>query len=396
MKNKSSKIFFNVSEVSEMTGMKIAELKNMESVCPELKPFYFNSKQPFYQKKHIKRINRLKVKYFKIINKNEQTVNQQIIPLTSKKNLIDKKKKWSLKYDACIRCGTYKEKHRAKGLCTYCYDYDAGYKNRNHIVKKEHGYSAKILSRENLFHLYPEKEMSLQDIARTANCTRAYVCKKLKEHGIDSRDKSKTRQLALGKGKIEGKTNYIINKRFFKEWSKEMAYVLGFIYADGCLSPPWSGNSTIARFSISQKEPEILAKIKKLIGCDKKLYKRNNWPKGLLYTLDIANEIMYEDLLTLGLSPAKSNIIQYPNVPKEYSNHFIRGVFDGDGSVHENKNKLVVSFVSGSKTFLKSLQNIINEELQNDSCKFYITKRRKGQTNKRKLCNKNTCSEASL
>lgn len=108
-----------------------------------------------------------------------------------------------------------------------------------------------------------------------------------------------------------------------------------------------------------------------------------NTPKGFLYNLDIASDSMYGDSLNLGLSQAKSNIIKYSNVPKEYSNHFIRGVFDGDGSVcfnNDRKNRITVSWVSGSETFLNSLQSTINDELQNDSCKRYICKRRKSQT----------------
>jgi len=30
------------------------------------------------------------------------------------------KRKWALKYDRCIRCGTKKIKHGGKGLCRYC------------------------------------------------------------------------------------------------------------------------------------------------------------------------------------------------------------------------------------------------------------------------------------
>ena len=45
---------------------------------------------------------------------------------------------------------------------------------------------------------------------------------------------------------------------------------------------------------------------------------------------------MKDDLITLGCVSKKSLILQFPNevqVPKELLHHFIRGVFDGDGSV---------------------------------------------------------------
>ncbi|MCD4697248.1 MAG: hypothetical protein K8S16_13505 [Bacteroidales bacterium] len=71
---------------------------------------------------------------------------------------------------------------------------------------------------------------------------------KLKKFGIDARSKTDARTMALDKGKIKttridefGNEAEVIfqkiryNEKFFKEWSAEMAYVLGLIYTDGSL-----------------------------------------------------------------------------------------------------------------------------------------------------------------
>ncbi|MEL3972227.1 LAGLIDADG family homing endonuclease [Rossellomorea oryzaecorticis] len=48
-----------------------------------------------------------------------------------------------------------------------------------------------------------------------------------------------------------------------------------------------------------------------------------------------------------GIQPNKSLSIQLPTIPDSYLNHFIRGYFDGDGSIYKSRN--CVCIVSGNK-----------------------------------------------
>jgi hypothetical protein len=128
-----------------------------------------------------------------------------------------------------------------------------------------------------------------------------------------------------------------------------MAYVIGFICADGCLS---RGGSY---FSISQKSPEILKKIKVMMSYNRPLIKNQNKPKGLIYYLQFGEKEMYDDLLKLGLTPNKSLTLKFPDVPAECVRHFIRGCWDGDGSVFLARGKPVASFVSGSRHFIEGV-----------------------------------------
>ena len=45
----------------------------------------------------------------------------------------------------------------------------------------------------------------------------------------------------------------------------------------------------------------------------------------------------------------------FPDIPEEYMRHFIRGCWDGDGSVFFDRNRLVASYISGSKIFIERL-----------------------------------------
>lgn len=75
---------------------------------------------------------------------------------------------------------------------------------------------------------------------------------------------------------------------------------------------------------------------------------------------------MYQDLINLGCIPEKSMIIRIPAIPLNLMPHFIRGYFDGDGTVgvYKNSNKwntytLRSGFCSGSQEFLEAISLFI-------------------------------------
>ena len=154
---------------------------------------------------------------------------------------------WSRKFDKCINCGTTEVKHVAKGLCRRCYTLNTEAEHKKHQRHKR-GVAVDFLAKEKLIELYVDQGMSLTDIGKLAGCTRINVHYKLKKFGINARSKTDARTMALDKGKIKttridefGNEDEVVfqkiryNEKFFKEWSAEMAYVLGLIYTDGNL-----------------------------------------------------------------------------------------------------------------------------------------------------------------
>lgn len=147
--------------------------------------------------------------------------------------------------------------------------------------------------------------------------------------------------------------------------------MLGVVCTDGNLNPgrirePWrsKSSSTIPIISVAQKESELLEKILHLMDCDAKLYfhKERIYGKikaGALYHFAINNEKLYDDIVSLGLTPNKSLTMRFPNVPNEFVRHFIRGCWDGDGSVYIEKriNKICASFISGSLNFVEGMSS---------------------------------------
>ncbi len=51
----------------------------------------------------------------------------------------------------------------------------------------------------------------------------------------------------------------------------------------------------------------------------------------------------------------KSKTIEFPDIPKDFVRHFIRGSWDGDGSIYFESGKLRGSYICGSSNFTERL-----------------------------------------
>jgi hypothetical protein len=284
---------------------------------------------------------------------------------------------WSRKYSKCINCGKTETKHVAKGLCRKCYTLNTEDKHKKHQRYKR-GVVEEFLTKNKLIELYIDEGMSLTDIGKIAGCTRVNVHYKLKRYGIEARSKTAARTMALDKGKIKttkadeyGNEEEIIfqkiryNKYFFKTWSAEMAYVLGLIYTDGNLHirKDKSGYE-LGILSFAQKDKELVEKTIKLMDCNAKIRFKSrqelkNTIAGELYYFSIGNNDLANDLIKLGLTPKKSLDMQFPEIPDEFLRHFVRGLFDGDGTVYLDKLTVRVKLQSGSNLFIQTLNTLM-------------------------------------
>lgn len=162
---------------------------------------------------------------------------------------------------------------------------------------------------------------------------------------------------------------YKVDEEFFDKWSYKMAYVLGFIYADGSLENALYLRGKYVRMTSTDKD--VLEKIQRVMNSEHRLYvdkpKENHKTK---YILRIGSHKLYDSLEERGVHPNKSLNMRLPKIPKKYFGSFLRGYFDGDGCVHlEKKDKfdamsikrLTVVFTSGSKFFLEELLKCLQE-----------------------------------
>jgi len=154
-----------------------------------------------------------------------------------------------------------------------------------------------------------------------------------------------------------------VNKDFFKVWTPEMAYVLGFFAADGWISHNKRGAYFLC---IQITDEDLLQKIRSAFQSTHKISKRVM--KSILhkqsFRLQIGSKEMCYDLNNLGFTVRKTHIMLAPQVPEEFLFDFVRGYFDGDGNVwvgltHKERKTshwaLQSAFTSCSGLFLKSL-----------------------------------------
>lgn len=161
------------------------------------------------------------------------------------------------------------------------------------------------------------------------------------------------------------KRQYTLNENYFQELdSKDKAYFLGFIYADGFITKRSQGQSILG---LTLAEIEPIDKFKKYIQTDKKVgyYKKTNSysDKSYEYKLALISDKLVSDIEKLGVTERKTLTLTFPDLKEDLIPHFIRGYFDGDGSVFLHKdsreeyseNVYLGINICGTKEFLTAL-----------------------------------------
>jgi len=133
-----------------------------------------------------------------------------------------------------------------------------------------------------------------------------------------------------------------------------MAWVLGLLFTDGNMyDVPGKG----PRVSISSIDLELLEKVRKFLNSTRPIVKRlQSYDNSKhIYYFEFFREKMRKDLHKLGLFQGKSRTMRFPKILPQYVRHFIRGCWDGDGSVYISGGKLGASFTCGSHSFISRM-----------------------------------------
>lgn len=164
---------------------------------------------------------------------------------------------------------------------------------------------------------------------------------------------------------VKKNRKYPVKEDFFDNIdNQEKAYFLGFLYADG-------NNNTLTgtvALRLQERDKEILIRLNNMLQPTKPLYyfdkisKRNKNHQNQ-YELAIANPYISNRLIELGMVKAKSLVITFPKwLNKDLVRHFIRGYFDGNGSIGINMKDPHIQIVS-TLSFCESVKEIINDNL---------------------------------
>lgn len=157
-----------------------------------------------------------------------------------------------------------------------------------------------------------------------------------------------------------GNFKYDYDRDFFKKIDSEAkAYFLGFILGDGHIS---NGKSKMVTIKIQENDEKILKTLIDEIGGDLKQIRHGR--EGFV-DVNIASQEWIKDLNRLGVPSGKKAYIEtdvLKNVPKELQNHFIRGIFDADGSVVIDRKRgdgliYLLVIMSGTKTICSQFKH---------------------------------------
>lgn len=159
--------------------------------------------------------------------------------------------------------------------------------------------------------------------------------------------------------KIRKHRKYLINEDFFNNIdTPEKAYWLGFLMADGYNSGKY------IRIDIQDKGH--LEKLRNLIFINNDMpirTKNNKTNNKIIYYLTFQSPILTKNLESFGIVQRKSLVSKYPHINNNLDSHFIRGIFDGDGSISkskQSKNYYKYQFsIVGNYEIIQSIRNII-------------------------------------
>lgn len=152
-----------------------------------------------------------------------------------------------------------------------------------------------------------------------------------------------------------------------RKWTPDLAYILGFTYADGYMVRTDNNKHDIPYYRLgwhlSNKDMVILERFKEILKLDQEITTLKDGSIDLRTT----DQKICLTMLERGVLLNKTKRLSTPDMPNEMYKHFIRGYFDGDGSVYlreqSGKTWLSVNIVGASKVFLEDIGNILKRNI---------------------------------
>ena len=160
---------------------------------------------------------------------------------------------------------------------------------------------------------------------------------------------------------MESKNKTTIHKEnFFSEFTEESVYMLGYLEADGSFK---IDKETIrVYFQTTDKDISFLEKLKQTVGYSGKLGISKNIANKKIYykaRFTVSSKAWKKDLDKIGY---RNNKI--PDIPDSLIHHYIRGYFDGDGSIYFEKQSLKnkSNFVFSSQKLAEQFKDILDSK----------------------------------
>lgn len=160
------------------------------------------------------------------------------------------------------------------------------------------------------------------------------------------------------------------------EWSSEMAYVVGLIASDGSLS------KDKRHIDFTSKDFDLVETYREILRPGATIGMKKSGASNIAYRVQLGDVALYDFLLRVGLTPNKSLTLGALDFPDEYFRDFLRGVFDGDGSVYgvwdtrwRNSYMFYTTIASASRKFLEWIMKKTKQLWPSIKCSITTSKK---------------------
>ena len=216
-------------------------------------------------------------------------------------------------------------------------------KNRRHVANK---FSEKEI--QEIIEIYQTKNIPCAKIGKQYNVAESTIVRILKNNNIEIR-----RHYAN-----------TFNEYYFDEIdTSNKAYLLGFLYADGCIN-----KNNVVSIVIHKKDIEILQMFKKELNASNEISELKSKPH---VRISFCSKHMCDTLINIGCGHNKTDSLSFPDIPEQYKYDFIRGFMDGDGCISlinkEDRKYISLSF-TGTLDMMQELKSTFNV---NNKIQFY-------------------------
>lgn len=217
---------------------------------------------------------------------------------------------------------------------------------------KKSKYDYLLIEKENIVDMYINKRMSSLDISKIYGTNASAICYLLNKFGVERRND-------------KNKSKFILNHNVFDIIdSKEKAYWLGFIFADGFIT-----KDSYVGVALNSEDKKHLEKFRQFLEsnhiihtykCSENCFSNlNNYYCKIIFKSEHMSNILKE----YGCIEHKSLFLEFPKkIEQKFYKDFIRGYFDGDGSFSFSKKSYDFK-ITGTKEFLLEIIEILNFNL---------------------------------
>lgn len=253
-----------------------------------------------------------------------------------------------------------------------------------------HKYTIKKLSQQKIAEIYGVSKTAIRNLLLRNNVTMRDNSKEIPEeiveqildryinghYGLQSAGapwgyKQKVVETLLKKAGIKKRTYaeskqvtriYSLNDNFFKEQNSNMAYILGFIAADGNVA--LKENSI--NIQLQKNDEQILQDIKRITKSTRPLDYYSTKAGIETVKFQVWSAEWKKDLAVYNIVPHKTFILKPPTfLNSEYYIDYIRGYFDGDGSISYRTTDISYcswEIVGASSEMIEWIKNVLAEQ----------------------------------